>query len=147
MNFDGCKVYLSIPIHLPPLILSGSISLCARGRNRSQVCCRAQTSTHTSMHNQTWGQFREAFKLTVVFLDCGKKLVYLERTYTSMWRTCKLQPWAQNILGVRQLLQTAALHSPSLLMICLKKQSFHAFSLDLFDRCGAFLHNAWLGYN
>ncbi|MEQ2316835.1 hypothetical protein AMECASPLE_036579 [Ameca splendens] len=54
-----------------------------------------KTTIHTYL-------FRETNNLTVMFLDCGRKLEYPEKTHACTGRTCKLRIGTQDLHAARQ---------------------------------------------
>ncbi|MEQ2165936.1 hypothetical protein GOODEAATRI_022263 [Goodea atripinnis] len=65
-----------------------------------------QPSTHSFTPK---GNVEGPINLTVIFLDCGRKPEYLERTHICTWRTCKLHAErppvgsrTQDLLAARQ---------------------------------------------
>ncbi|MEQ2308202.1 hypothetical protein AMECASPLE_025811 [Ameca splendens] len=78
------------------------------GQVTSPSQCNTQTTMHTFIHTPK-GNLERPIKLTGMFLDCGRKPEYPERTHACTGRTCKLHAErllagsrTQDLLAARQ---------------------------------------------
>ncbi|MED6289000.1 hypothetical protein CHARACLAT_031930 [Characodon lateralis] len=86
--------FFSIPLLPQWKLMRISSSLWAGGGvHPGKVASPSQGNTQTSMHtliHTPKGNLERPINITVMFLDCGRKLEYPVRTHACTGRTCKL---------------------------------------------------------